>query len=140
MAKNDQPYTVAEYFANQVAANQKKLAGLSHDIGEVMKPNMLSMLRNGRAKIPIQHVGKLARALNIDPVYFMRLCLREYHPDMWLAVEETFRHQPMLTANERGFIEELRAASPDDPVLTTEHERREFRKLVSTLKTGKVIV
>jgi hypothetical protein len=138
MAKKDQPYTVAEYFSNQVAANQKTLAGLSADIGGAMQPNMLSMIRNGRVKIPLQHVGKVARALNIDPVFFMKMCLREYQPDMWIAVEETLAGQPMLTRNEQKFIEELRTASAEDPVIATEQERREFKRFVAGLRTGTI--
>ncbi|MFT4064385.1 helix-turn-helix domain-containing protein [Paraburkholderia sp.] len=138
MAKKDQTFTVAEYFGNQIAANQKTLASLSKEIGGIMKPNMLSMVQNGHAKLPIQHVGKVARALNIDPVFFMKLCLREYYPDMWAAVEEVMANTPMLTNNERKFIEELRAVSAEDPVIATEQERREFRKFVSGLRTGTV--
>lgn len=133
MVKKETSMSVADYFSNQIAANQKTLAGLSHDIGGDLKPNVLSMIANGRVKLPLKHVGKIARALNIDPSFFMRMCLREYQPDMWLAVEETLGSNTILTANERRFIEELRAARDDDPAMT-EQDRREFRKFAAGLR------
>jgi hypothetical protein len=132
MSKKDSTMSVADYFSNQVAANQKTLAGLSNDIGGVLRPNVLSMIGNGRVKLPLKHVGTIARALNIDPAFFMRMCLREYQPDMWIAVEESLGSQMVLSANERRFIEELRNARDDDPAMN-EVERREFRKFVSGL-------
>jgi hypothetical protein len=132
MVKKDTAMSVADYFSNQVAANQKTLAGLSNDIGGALRPNVLSMISNGRVKLPLKHVGKIARALNIDPAFFMRMCLREYQPDMWTAVEESLGNQVVLSANERRMIEELRAARDDDPAMS-EAARREFRKFVSGL-------
>lgn len=133
MVKKDTTMSVADYFSNQVAANQKTLAGLSNDIGGALRPNVLSMISNGRVKLPLKHVGKIARALNIDPAFFMRMCLREYQPDMWNAVEEALGNQAILTSNERKFIEEVREARDDDPGMS-EQERREFRKFVTGLR------
>ena len=43
-------------------------------------PNMLSMIKDGSAKLPIDRVGALAKALECDPGHLMRLALEQLYP------------------------------------------------------------
>lgn len=40
-----------------------------------MSQNMLSMLKSGSSKLPLDRVASLARALDCDPAYLLRLTL-----------------------------------------------------------------
>jgi len=131
--KKQQPeaMTVAEYFDAQVTLRQMTLAQLSKDIGGVLKPNMLSMIRSGHSKIPTIHVGRIARALGVDPMFFMKLVLNEYQPENWAAIQEIFGSQPILTANEIGFVKAIREANPNNPKIKDDATGRKFMELVA---------
>jgi hypothetical protein len=124
--------TVAEYFDAQVALRQMTLAQLSKDLDGVLKPNMLSMIRSGNAKIPLIHVGRIARALGVDAMFFMKLALQEYQPENWTAIQEVFGDQPVLTRNEIDLIKAIRAANPNNPKLTG-RTKRKFQDVVASL-------
>jgi hypothetical protein len=124
--------SVAEYFDAQVNLRQMTLAQLSKDIGGVLKPNMLSMIRAGHTKVPLIHVGRIARALGIDPMFLMKMALQEYQPDNWKAIQEVFGDQPVLTRNEIALINAIREANPNNPRLN-DADAEKFAKVVATL-------
>jgi DNA-binding CsgD family transcriptional regulator len=78
--------TVAEYIESQIAmsdVSQKDIAAaLNYD-----KPNVITMIKQGKTKLPINKVGPLAKALNVDPVHLLRLAMAEYMPDTWEAIQ-----------------------------------------------------
>lgn len=51
------------------------------------KANVLTMLKHGSTRIPINRVPALARSLGVDPARFMRLVLEEYSPEILEAIE-----------------------------------------------------
>ena len=44
------------------------------------KPNMITMMKQGLTKIPIDRIPALARACGVAPELFVRTALMEYHP------------------------------------------------------------
>ena len=52
----------------------------------------------------------MAKALGIDPVYFMRLVLQEYQPDLCAALDAIYAGG-LVTAQELAMIEAVREAS-----------------------------
>jgi len=83
-----------------------------------INPNMMSMLKNGATKVPLDRVPALARALDTDPRYLFRLALEQSGDETARsAVEEIFG--TIVSKNEVGWLEELRDASDNsDPTLT----------------------
>ncbi|WP_299361982.1 XRE family transcriptional regulator [uncultured Paracoccus sp.] len=81
--------------------------------------NFLSILKSGGSKIPLDRVPDLARALDVDQAYLMRMALEQsIGPAAAAAVLATFGTP--VSANELGWLEELRDASDHtDPRLTT---------------------
>jgi hypothetical protein len=134
--KNDQPQslTVSEYFDAQVSLRQITLQQLSVNIGGAIKPNMLSMIRQGHSKLPLKHVAKVARALGVDPMFLMKLCLQEYQPENWHAIQEVMGNQPLLTHNEIQMIEAIRKANPHNPKLRTQADEEKFVRVVASLR------
>ena len=51
------------------------------------KPNIISMFKYGEAKVPLDKIPALAKALEIDPAHLFRLALEQY----WPALGETIR-------------------------------------------------
>lgn len=80
--------------------------------------NMMSLLKSGRTKMPIDRVPALAKALDSDPKRLLLLALQQGgNETMMKAVEEIFG--TVVTRNEIDWIEEIRDASGNkDPRLT----------------------
>ena len=84
-----------------------------------MNPNMLTMLKKGSSKLPIDRVPALAAALDCDPALLLRLALEQSEGStVAAAIFETIG-QP-ITKNEMAWITEIRDVSGDtDPRLTS---------------------
>jgi transcriptional regulator with XRE-family HTH domain len=81
--------------------------------------NMLSMLKGGASKLPVDRVPSLAKALDCDPAYLLRLTLEQIEgntaADALMEIMGT-----AVTENEKAWLQELRAASHNtDPRMTT---------------------
>jgi len=83
-------------------------------------PNMLSMVKDGKAKLPLERVIALAKALECDPRHLMRLALEQNLTQP--VLDEIFASSGGLsTANEQAIVKEIRRlAGNSDPVLTPE--------------------
>ena len=80
--------------------------------------NMMTFLKNGRNKVPIDRVPSLAKALEVDPAYLMRLALDQaIGATAAKAITDIFGTP--ATVNEQGWLAELREASDNsDPRIT----------------------
>lgn len=73
-------------------------------------PNMVTMIKNGASKLALDRVPSMARALECDPAYLMRLALDQAVGDTSAqALIEIFGTP--VTANELGWLQEIREAS-----------------------------
>jgi hypothetical protein len=77
---------VKDYIEQQLAICNKSQKQVAVEIG-YDKPNVITMIKQGLTKLPINKVGPLAQALNVDPVYLLRLVMSEYHPDSWEVLD-----------------------------------------------------
>lgn len=50
-------------------------------------PNIVTLIKQGKAKLPMDRVGTMTRALEADPVELRHICLEEYQPATWRAVK-----------------------------------------------------
>ena len=101
----------------ELISSRKTQKEIAHQAGFV-NPNMISLLKSGATKLPLDRVPDLARAIEVDPAHLMRLALEQsIGKTAAVAVLETFGTP--TTANERLWLAELREASGDtDPKLT----------------------
>ncbi len=84
-----------------------------------VNPNMLTMLKQGAMKVPLDRVPALAQALDCDPAWLLRLALEQGEGSTAAAAIHEIMG-PMVTANERVWLAEIRDASGDsDPRLTS---------------------
>lgn len=98
-------------------SHRKTQAEIASEAG-FANANMMTFLKNGRNKVPLDRVPSLAKALEVDPAYLMRLALDQaVGATAAKAINEIFGTP--ATENERGWLNELRDASGNtDPRLT----------------------
>ncbi len=122
MATSTTPYKNSPatlYLAERIKdlSHRKTQAEIAAEAGFV-NSNMLSMIKSGRNKIPLDRIPSLATALECDRAKLMTLAL-EQAVGVTSAKAITDIFGLAVTTNERGWIEELREASEGtDPRLT----------------------
>lgn len=101
----------------QALSHRKTQAEIAAEAG-FTNPNMITILKSGRSKIPLDRLPSLAKALECDPAFLMRLALvQAVGRTAALAIGDIFG--TAVTENEQGWLEELRDASGNtDPRLT----------------------
>tara|TARA_B100000929_G_scaffold287774_1_gene275043 strand:+ start:505 stop:909 length:405 start_codon:yes stop_codon:yes gene_type:complete len=79
--------------------------------------NVISMIKKGRTKLPLDKVKKMADALGVDRVRLMRMALSEYMGDAYEDIMDIFGEP--TTPNERLVLQVWRSATNnEDPALT----------------------
>ncbi len=98
-------------------SHRKTQAEIANEAG-FANPNMMTFLKKGQNKVPLDRVPSLAKALELDPAFLMRLALDQaVGATAAKALEDIFGTP--VTENERGWLDELRIASDNaDPRLT----------------------
>ena len=136
-AKARQPKSVAEYLTATIEASELSQKDIATAIG-YDKPNMITMLKKGVTKLPINKVGPLAKTLGLDPTHLLRRVMVEYYPETWEAIEEIISAPP-LTDHEAEIISLIREANPNDPAIVSDEQRDQLRKWATTLFTPPLI-
>ena len=131
MTKNFPPLV-----ATMISDRIEKLAPYRNQ-GELAKamgfknPNMLSMIRRGKAKLPFNKIPIVAKALDLDAALLLRTHLREEWPEFESVVFEIFGG--VLTKNERVWLEFFTDVEmPALPVDRT--KRQDLRDFLEELK------
>ena len=102
--------TLQEYLDKQIAFSSRSQKDIATDCG--YQPNVITMIKQGRTKLPIAKVYPLAVALGIDPVHLLRLTMNEYQPETWLAVEKIMGFS--VSTNEKEIISTLRTMTNNE--------------------------
>ena len=98
--------------------HKKTQVEIAEEAGFV-NPNMITMIKQGATKLPIDRVPALAKALGVDPALLLRLALEQSEGSTAAAAIYEIIGQP-VTKNEMAWIHEIREASGDtDPRLTS---------------------
>ena len=89
MARRTHMNKIADFF--DWATGRAKLTDeeLADELG-TMKPSMITMMRCGQVKLPLEQIPTIARALNVDPAFMLRKALAEYMPEVFEVMIETF--------------------------------------------------
>lgn len=96
----------------------KSQARVASEAGFV-NPNMISLIKNGSTRLPIDRVPALAKALDVDPRRLLQLAIEQWvGGSVMRTFDEIFG--TIVSRNEIVWLEELRDASGHtDPTLTT---------------------
>lgn len=111
---------LAKYIERRVLELKSKKSQLeiANEAG-FKNPNMVTMVKLGSTKLALDRVPSMARALECDPAFLMRLALEQAVGDTAAqAILDIFG--TAVTANERAWLEEIRDASGNsDPRMTS---------------------
>ena len=117
--KPHQDTQLAKYVERRILElkSSKTQAEIAAQAGFV-NPNMITMIKQGKSKAALDRVPALARALECDPAYLMRLSLEQAVGRTAAAAVIEIFGEP-VTQNELGWIKAIRSASGNsDPRLT----------------------
>lgn len=117
----------ALYLRERIAqlSHRKSQAEIAAEAG-FANANMMSLLKVGKSKIPLDRVPSLAKALECDPAWFMRLALEQaVGKTAAQAIKDIFGTP--VSDNERAWLEELREASDNTDPRLTARTRAAFR-------------
>lgn len=103
--------TVAEFIADKLAESDKTQREIAEECG-FENPNIITMFKTGATKLPLNRIGPLAKAIDIDPAHLLRLVMLEYAPDTWEAIENIMQ-STLLTANELELVRAYRQVTGD---------------------------
>lgn len=91
---------------------------------------MLSMIKHGKSRLPLERVPALAEALEIDPALLFRLALSENWPGYERTVVQIFGG--VLNEEERMMIEYLRHITGGNVPKLNARLERAFRAAIET--------
>ena len=104
--------TVAEFLADRLASSDKTQREVAVECG-FESSNIITMFKQGQTKLPLNRVGPLAKALDVDPAHLLRLVLLEYLPNTWETIENVMQ-STVLTSNELEMVRAFREVTGDN--------------------------
>ena len=107
---NTTTITVAKFIGQQIERSGRLQEDIASDCGFVNR-NMISMIKSGMTKLPLSKIGVLAKALDVDPAYLLRLALQEYMPEAWAVFEEVLGRSSFVTEAELDLLGLIRCRS-----------------------------
>lgn len=125
---------IALLMRERIESSGKTLNELAIAMG-YNKGNIISMMKNGDTKVPINKAVVIAQALNIDPNYFIRLALRQWFADELDPVWEFL--DGIVSANETKLIRAVRDAYDDKVPSFTKSQIEEAVALLTELNPPK---
>lgn len=117
--------TVAEYITAKIDLCGKSQMEIAREAG-FSKPNIITMIKQGKTKLPMAKIGVVAKAMGVDPLFMFQLCMNEYDPETWAAISEYILKQPFVTANEMEIIELVRSSKVPNPKVRTIEEKQQI--------------
>jgi transcriptional regulator with XRE-family HTH domain len=128
----DASLRVADFVARHIeiqAATGRTARQIAAEVG-YRNPNMISMIKTGRANVPFEKIPALARALRVDVALLLRLALEQQSPKINKAISGVFGTIP--TANERDTIETVRMVSKSSVIAITEKQKAKLGAIFET--------
>lgn len=124
---------VAKYLERQLALCGRSQRDIATELGYA-NPNMITMFKQGRTRVPYAMIGRLAAATDSDPAFLVRLVLGEYDPDLLATIETVLADGLMLSVDERELVALAREASGGLPVdVHTPHCRDALASTISAV-------
>ena len=91
-------------------------------------PNMISMVKSGAIRVPLDRVPALAEALKVDPARLLQLALEQWAGSAAArAFDRIF--DTVVSKNEIGWLTEIRDASDHTDTVMTNRTRSAIRAI-----------
>ena len=76
------PNTVTEFLKEHIEACGKTHREIAAEVG-LDSINMVSMMKTGDTKVPVERARMLARAVGADEAEMLVIVLQTYYPELW---------------------------------------------------------
>lgn len=135
MTTNTRPWAdtrMAKFLDKRIGQLPKTQRELAQDMGYT-RPNILSMMKSGEAKVPLDRVPAMAKALDADVAHFFRMALEQHFrgTEVTKVINDIFG--TVVSKNEADWLEVVRDASDNtDPALTAQG-KEEFASFLTQL-------
>lgn len=73
--------TVAQYLSGAIGISGKTQRQIAQEIG-YENPNVITMFKQGKTRLPVYKVPVVASSLGVDPTDLLRIVLSEYEPEI----------------------------------------------------------
>lgn len=121
--------TVSEYLTQQINISGKSQREIADDVGYEM-PNVITMMKQGKTKLPINKVPLFAKSLGVDPVHLLRIVMIQYMPDTW-EILDALIGKSMVSEPEAIMLDVMRTVGQGQNVgPETEEDTAEFAAMV----------
>jgi hypothetical protein len=137
METQDQEYEnvspTAKMFAYYINSSDRSQASIAASAG-YSRPNVISMFKAGKMKIPLERIPAFAKAMRIDPAPLLRVAMQEYFPAIWKILQEHLSADLLVSYDEQHILEVLRTHAGYRGVkIVTERQRNALRELADSL-------
>lgn len=127
--------TAAQYLTQQIEKSDKTQTEIASELG-FPNPNVITMFKQGRTKIPINRVPDIARVLECDPLHMMRVVMNEYQPETW-QVFERLLGKSLVTEAEMQIVKAVREAAGEQEIAPkTDEQKRQLQDLIKSWKAA----
>ena len=128
---------VARFIQRRIEETGQKQTDIAFKVG-FEKPNVITMIKQGKARLPLDKVGLVANALETDPTQFFQLCMEEYLPATWKVIAPFM--EGAMTKDELRLLNSLRAWV-GGPFLSalSEESKTHFNEFMASLRTPATI-
>ena len=79
--------TIAQWLQRRIGDLGKPQKDIAREVGWP-KPNVVTMIKQGTMRVPLDKVGPLAKSLELDPVELFWNVIREYAPDTYDVLDK----------------------------------------------------
>lgn len=116
-----QKVSVAKYISQQLQICGKSQIEVANDLG-YENPNVITMFKQGKTKLPIVKVKLLANSLGVDPIFLLKLVMTEYMGDAWEVISDILGGTIITESEERilAIIHQADEGLPVQPVTDEE--------------------
>lgn len=120
-----------EYLSEAINASGIKQSEMSEAMG-FEKPNIITMFKQGKTRVPLHKVPEFAKVLELDPKAMLKKAMLEYVPELFRVIDQNFGS--IITHNEQHILNEIRALSNNsDPSISNVADRQAIEEFVAKI-------
>lgn len=127
----------ARYITSRIDQSNKSQQQIAMEAG-LGTADDVAMIKTGATRLPIGKIARIAKALEVDPVELLTMCLKEYFPETWESISPFL--ETLLTSDELVMVKALRSAVGGPYVMAlTSEERKPLNEFIEILRTPALI-
>ena len=127
----------ARYIAARIDMSHKSQQQIAVEAG-LDGIDDVAMIKTGATRLPIGKIGTIAKALEVDPVELLTMCLQEYFPETWESISPFM--DALLTSDELAMVKALRSAVGGPYVMAlTPEERKPLNDFIQILRAPTLV-